>query len=84
VYFGYPQAHEDYAEPNNVVIAEGMRKLLGNLFELEDFVATDLKASPGRCERGLHSVYRRSCRIRDARVSRRRPIVTALKGPNSG
>ena len=31
------------AEPNNVVIAEGTRKLLGNLFELEDLGAKDLK-----------------------------------------
>ena len=31
------------AEPNGVVIAEGTRKLLGNLFELEDLGAKDLK-----------------------------------------
>jgi class 3 adenylate cyclase/predicted ATPase len=31
------------AEPNAVVIAEGTRKLLGNLFELEDLGAKDLK-----------------------------------------
>jgi class 3 adenylate cyclase len=31
------------AEPNVVVIAEGTRKLLGNLFELEDLGAKDLK-----------------------------------------
>src|SRR4029077_6524172 len=31
------------AEPNSVVIAEGTRKLLGNLFELEDLGAKDLK-----------------------------------------
>src|SRR6516165_8348104 len=31
------------AEPNTVVIAEGTRKLLGNLFELEDLGARDLK-----------------------------------------
>ena len=31
------------AEPNTVVIAEGTRKLLGNLFELEDLGAKDLK-----------------------------------------
>jgi len=38
------------AEPNMVVIAEGTRRLLGNLFELEDLGAKDLKgiASPGR------------------------------------
>jgi class 3 adenylate cyclase len=31
------------AEPNSVVIAESTRKLLGNLFELEDLGATDLR-----------------------------------------
>ena len=31
------------AEPNSVVIAEGTRRLLGNLFELEDLGAKDLK-----------------------------------------
>ena len=31
------------AEPNSVVIAESTRKLLGNLFELEDLGAQDLK-----------------------------------------
>jgi class 3 adenylate cyclase len=37
------------AEPNAVVIAESTRKLLGNLFELEDLGARDLKgiAGPG-------------------------------------
>jgi hypothetical protein len=31
------------AEPNTVVIAEGTRKLLGNLFDLQDLGARDLK-----------------------------------------
>ena len=35
------------AEPNRVVIAEGTRKLLGNLFELEDLGAKDLKGVIG-------------------------------------
>ena len=35
------------AEPNNVVLAEGTRKLLGNLFELEDLGARDLKGIGG-------------------------------------
>jgi hypothetical protein len=35
------------AEPNTVVIAEATRKLLGNLFELQDLGAHDLKAIPG-------------------------------------
>jgi class 3 adenylate cyclase len=36
------------AEPNTVIIAESTRKLLGNLFELQDLGAQDLKgiASP--------------------------------------
>ena len=39
------------AEPNEVVIAEDTRKLIGHLFELEDLGATDLKgiAGPVRC-----------------------------------
>ncbi len=35
------------AEPNMVVIAEGTRKLLGNLFELQDLGAQDLKGIAG-------------------------------------
>ena len=35
------------AEPNNVVIAESTRKLLGNLFELEDLGSKDLKGISG-------------------------------------
>jgi hypothetical protein len=35
------------AEPDSVVIAEGTRKLLGNLFELEDLGAKDLKGIAG-------------------------------------
>ena len=35
------------AEPNTVVIAEGTRKLLGNLFELDDLGAKDLKGIAG-------------------------------------
>ena len=36
------------AEPNMVVIAEGTRKLLGNLFELEDLGTKELKGISGR------------------------------------
>jgi class 3 adenylate cyclase len=36
------------AEPNTVVIAESSRKLLGNLFELEDLGANDLKGIAGQ------------------------------------
>ena len=35
------------AEPNSVVIAESTRKLLGNLFDLEDLGAKDLKGIAG-------------------------------------
>jgi class 3 adenylate cyclase len=35
------------AEPNSVVIAESTRKLVGNLFELEDLGASDLKGILG-------------------------------------
>src|SRR6516165_3034179 len=35
------------AEPNTVVIAEGTRKLVGNLFELEDLGPKDLKGIAG-------------------------------------
>ena len=40
------------AEPNTVVIAESTRKLLGNLFELEDLGAKTSRASPSRCGPG--------------------------------
>ena len=40
------------AEPNSVVIAESTRKLLGNLFELEDLGARTSRASRGLCEPG--------------------------------
>ena len=35
------------AEPNTVVVAESTRKLVGNLFELEDLGAQDLKGISG-------------------------------------
>jgi class 3 adenylate cyclase len=38
---------QDLAEPNSVVIAESTRKLLGNLFDLEDLGAKDLKGIAG-------------------------------------
>ena len=45
------------AEPNMVVIAESTRKLLGNLFELEDLGAKDLKgiAGPVRASAALRA-----------------------------
>ena len=36
------------AEPNSVVIAESTRKLVGNLFELEDLGAKDLSLTPSQ------------------------------------
>jgi class 3 adenylate cyclase/predicted ATPase len=39
---------EGVAEPNSVVIAESTRKLVGNLFELEDLGAQELKGIAGR------------------------------------
>ena len=38
---------QSIAEPNSVVIAESTRKLVGNLFELEDLRAQDLKGIVG-------------------------------------
>jgi class 3 adenylate cyclase len=38
------------AEPNSVVIAESTRKLVGNLFEVEDLGAQDLKGISGRIQ----------------------------------
>ena len=48
------------AEPNSVVIAESTRKLLGNLFELEDLGAQDLKgiAGPVRAWAALRPSFR--------------------------
>ena len=50
------------AEPNSVVIAESTRKLLGNLFELEDLGAKDLKgiAGPVRAWAALRAVRRKA------------------------
>ena len=42
-----PARLQGLAEPNSVVIAESTRKLLGNLFELEDLGAHDLKGIAG-------------------------------------
>jgi hypothetical protein len=59
-----------------VVIAEGTRRLLGNLFEFEDLGATDLKGIAGPCEPG-----RRCQRVRRKAASRRcTRRVTALVG----
>jgi class 3 adenylate cyclase len=50
-------------EPNSVVIAESTRKLIGNLFELEDLGAQDLK--------GIAGPVRACGRVRRRAVSRR-------------
>jgi class 3 adenylate cyclase len=42
------------AEPNTVIIAESTRKLLGNLFDLQDLGAKDLKGVGGPVGLGLH------------------------------
>jgi class 3 adenylate cyclase len=39
---------QSIAEPNTVVIAESTRKLIGNLFDLQDLGAQDLKGIEGR------------------------------------
>ena len=54
------------AEPNTVVIAEDTRRLLGNLFELEDLGPRTSKASPTRCAPG-----RRYGRLQSKAASRR-------------
>ena len=66
-----------------VVIAEGTRRLLGNLFELQDLGAKDLKgiAGPARALAALREVRRRAASRRCTRASsprwsgaRRKPI----------
>ena len=55
------------AVPDSVVVAEGTRKLLGNLFELRDLGPQDLKgASSGR-----RAHTRRCGKVRRRAVSRR-------------
>jgi hypothetical protein len=61
------------AAPDTVVIAEGTRRLLGDLFELEDLGSKDLKVSPGR-----HGPGRRSGRAPWRAVSRRSPTHRAV------
>ena len=39
---------QSIAEPNSIVIAESTRKLVGNLFELEELGARDLKGITGQ------------------------------------
>ena len=67
------------AEPNSVVIAESTRKLVGNLFELEDLGAQDLKgiAGPVRAWAALRPA---SVESRFRRFSRKRPDRTCRTG----
>jgi class 3 adenylate cyclase len=53
------------AEPNTVVIAESTRKLLGNLFELEEIEAQDVKgiAGPVRAWAALRPISMESTRV---------------------
>jgi class 3 adenylate cyclase len=41
---------QSVAEPNTVVIADSTRKLLGNLFDLQDLGGQDVKGIDGACE----------------------------------
>ena len=43
---------QSIAEPNSVVMRESTRKLLGDLFELEDLGAKNSRVSPGLCGLG--------------------------------
>ena len=54
------------AEPNSVVIAESTRKLLGNLFELEDLGPT----GPQRYRRAGEGLWRHCDRLRWKAASR--------------
>jgi class 3 adenylate cyclase len=59
------------AEPNTVVIAESTRKLIGNLFELQDLGGKDLK--------GIGERVRTSAALRPSSVeSRFEPLRTAI------
>ena len=60
------------AEPNTVVIAESTRKLLGNLFELQDLGPKDLKGIAGPV-RGLGGAAAKFCREPLRGDARRRP-----------
>ena len=60
------------AEPNTVVIAESTRKLLGNLFDLQDLGAQDLKGIGESCE-GLGGLATRFSRKPLRGPARERP-----------
>ena len=64
---------QSVAEPNTVVIAEGTRKLLGNLFELEDLGAKDLK--------GFSRPMRAFTALRTRSIGSRFEALRAAMGP---
>ena len=64
------------AEPNTVVIAESTRKLLGNLFELQDLGAKDLK--------GIAGPLRAWAALRPSSIESRWRTCQAQCGPLSG
>jgi class 3 adenylate cyclase len=64
------------AEPNSVVVAESTRRLVGNLFELEDLGAKDLKGMSGPAR--AWSVLRASAV--DSRFEALRTVTTSLVG----
>jgi class 3 adenylate cyclase len=72
------------AEPNTVVIAESTRKLLGNLFELEDLGAQDLKGivAPMRAWAAVPSASPPS--LSTLSVSVNNECYSFLKGPLYG
>ena len=75
------------AEPNNVVIAESTRRLLGNLFEFEDLGAKDLKGIAGlrtrwaACGQGRSKAASRRCTRADltALVGREEELELLLR-----
>jgi class 3 adenylate cyclase len=75
------------AEPNTVVIAESTRKLLGNLFDLQDLSAQDLKGigSPVRAWAVLRPVRTRPCCALSQQRTSRPAFATAIAiSPLSG
>jgi class 3 adenylate cyclase len=68
---------QSIAEPNSVVIAESTRRLLGNLFELQDVPAKNLKgiAEPVQAWEAL-----RASSAKGRFEALRAPSLTALVG----
>ena len=73
------------AEPNSVIIAESTRKLVGNLFELEDLGALDLKGivGPVRAGRGFaNSIGWKAALRRCTPMASRKTLSGAKKNSN--